>query len=320
MHSERQEARKTHSQNVKELHDTAYAIMLRNGAWDARIYPIITKITELLDAAKAQSKQKLAEATAEGKKGKARKNAVCKERTKIIDDTYWTAEDGPLSEINKFCTHNRLINTLGMKLPDASPRDGSRFLTVAIMFLSKAKEVIMSGLLHAKAERAKQGIADPDECEFINTSYAAKNILSKLRGKDRYMHAIDKTRPDAMAITKCRHMIMELEKMRWMELTKDKKIPLPKHFQLAPPRPEHNGGKNHGKGSHDARKQEVELLLKLLGERDKTHNTGHRRPHPHHKKNADDAPPREESSRPGPMRVNPQRPPRSQAYMHGYYY
>ncbi len=326
MNSERQENRKKLSEQVQKLHQESYRIMLSNEAWDPRMHQVITKITELLEDAKAQSKQKSIELKEEGLQGKKKKNKLHEEKTMVIVDTDWNGSDGWLTEIEKFCTHHNLINTLGMKLPEAN-RDGSRFLTVAIMFLSKAKEVIMSGFLHVKAQRAKQGIADEAECEFVNTSYAANNLISKLRGKDRYMPRLDPSRPDAKALNKCRHMIKELEGMRWKSLNEGK--PLPKHFKLAPPREEgkKQGKGNHDKGKHDTDEAELELMRKMLDMMAKKHkHQNHNSQPPHKKNNPDHALPREASTRPGPARVNPARvnpgrPPRTtQAYMHGYYY
>lgn len=328
MASTRQKTRETRSQSINTLHKATNELMVGNRAWNENIYPVITSITTLLESAKSDSRNKVSELKTAGKEGREKKELLHAKTTYVINDASWTGgagRSGLLQKIDDFCRQYSLMNTLGMNLPEAN-EDGSRYLSVAIMFLGKAKEVIMSGTLHHLAQKAKTGACNEAECAFINTSYAANNIIAKIRGKDRYMRKYDPKLEDSEELGKCRHMIMELEKQRWTYLNSQSKQPkpLPKHFQMAPPHKGHKKkDKKHDERSHDARKREVELIVELLEQRDKKHQTGHGRPH--HKKNTDNAPPREASARPGPARVNPamvnpRLPRRNQAYMHGYYY
>ena len=326
MHDTRQKTRASHSKDVQELHQSTYTLLTSNYKWDEQIHSVIIDITAVLEAAKTASHDKSSELKSAGKIGRAKKELLHAEKTYLIDDSNWTGESGWLVYIDSFCRRYNLMNTLGMKLPEAN-EDGSRYLSVAIMFLSKAKEVIMSGMLHHLVQKAKQGTASSDECEFVNASYAAKNLIAKIRGKDRYMRAYDPKLEDSVELGKCRHMIMELEKARWRHLAKGNKTPtpLPKHFQMAPPGQKREGGKKRDKGNHDKGKlervtdpdllfklKELEILKRIMNMHPTETKKGkgrHSQPGPQKQETSSTTAPTTRKSKKS-----------TAAYMHGYYY
>ncbi len=314
----RQETRAARSKDVKALHDRAYQILQENQAWDEHLFAILESITATLSQAKAQSKAKIDTLKATGIKGLAKTQALHAETSTYIHDATWAEK---LDLIDVFCSHYGLFNTLGTTLPPVN-QDGTRYLSVEIMFLSKAKQVIMSGILHNIARMAKLGLADASRCDFVNTSYEANDILSKMRGKDKYIRKPNPNLADSQAIVQCKTMIMGLEKERWQKLHTGKEVP--KHLKWAQPGGNHKKKKEHEKGaghSHnkEKEKEEFELFKKFLKlTRPGNHNNHHHgKPHPAQEPPKQSNPP---PARRGRGRTVPPSPSRPQAYMHGYYY
>lgn len=308
MAEQRQETRMLRSKHVKALHEKAYQILIENQAWDDEIFPVITSITDKLSQAKAQSKQKIEDLKAAGVKGSAKTKALHAETSNYIHDDRWAQK---LSQIDGFCTRNNLINTLGTTLP-AKHENGTRYLSVEIMFLSKAKQVIMSGILHLMTVKAKAGAATQAQCEFVNTSYKANDIIIKLRGKDRFLHKYDTKLEDSAALEACRRMILKLEVSRFRQLHRNsKKKTLPKHLRYAPPaQTSKHGKKKDKKGSgHSSQKeeQEVKRIISILH---REQNAKHHHAKRHHKHQEQDRP-HSPSSR---------RMPRANRCMSGYHY
>lgn len=315
--SERQKRRKDRSDKVKKLHDHAYGVLMTIESVPIR--RTIRGVTVVLEQAKTANRAKIVELKGEEINGATRKNRLHEETSNFIVDNHWTGSDGVLVEIDTYCRDNGLFNTLGLKLPEAN-KDGTRYLSVEILFLSKAKEVMMSAVLHVLAKKAKTGSATVQECDYVNTTYQANDILSKMRGKDRYMRKPNPKLADSHAIKMCKTMIMDLEKKRWQALhPKAKEVP--KHFKWAPPGGDHNKKKEESKGtSHkhltpEDLKELVELYKVYQETKSHPHHT-----HKHHQKEGT-GPPRTAPPPARRGRGRPAPPPaRPAAYMHGYYY
>ena len=322
----RQETRTERSASVRQYHEKAFQTLdtLAQTLTETnplyKIHSILGGVNALLASAKLESKEKRTQlARTEGKTNKERKILLHGHTSDYITDARWTVSDGVLAEIDEYCKDNSIINTLGTKLPEPNP-DSKRFLSVEILFLSKAKEVIMSAILHVMANKAKAGRASDLECDYVNASYAANNILSKMHGKDRYMRRPDAKLPDSKQIEICKTMIMQLEQKRFKTLHSNKA--LPKHLQWAPPhgdRKNDKQGHHKGAGHSHIKPGEFEAFKAYMAFKNKQHAHPHNS-HPHHKKERTSPPsaPPARRGRGGGLPAPSQSP--AQAYMHGYYY
>ena len=293
MATARQELKKVRSKQLKTLHDQAYDIVTRTSALgevNQVMGPIIESVHGSLELAKTQSKNSIASLKASGIKGKAKMTSLHAETSSYIDDS---AVQEMLNTIDGFCRHHGLFNTVGTDLPPKN-RDGTRYLSVEIMFLGKMKQVIMSGLLHVMAKQAKSGTADKNQCDFVNTSYEANNILAKMHKRERYLHRYNDKLADSAALEQCRRMILNLEIKRFKGISKKKT--LPKYLKFAPPGNGGQQGKKKGAGhSNEAEAKEVKLILDIIHQRKSGESHHHGRGHHgkgHHGKGRDGDDPR----------------------------
>lgn len=311
----------------KDIRDQAWAIFMKQRAWDARIYPIMKLVKDLQEDVKKQKNERIAELKGTGT-SKTRLVDLHKETSHVIDPSVWGGPEGYLEEIDKFCQHVGVMNMMGKKLPRANA-DGSYYLSVTAMFLSKAKEVVLTGTLHAKAVRAKAGIADAQECDFINLSYQANDVMAKLRGKDKYPKKLNMHLEDTPVVEAWKDHEREIDGMIFHALHPGKK--LPKHLSLRPPpqprgpgkKGKEGGGKGHGGGGGAS----FEQFAKMYQAWEHMQKTQH-----HHPIHHSSQPPKgDPHGVPGPPRppaggrgrripAVPPAPPRAQSYMQGYTY
>jgi hypothetical protein len=340
--SMRESLRESRKTQIKALHDECYAIMSRNGFWDetdhagllithlSGMLPEITRLQAIVSAQRAAKKAEL-KAVTPLPSHKIRDTMLHQEVTSAIDKTSWTGRQGMLQGIDHFCKVHGLSNTLGTTFPVSSAPGGALYLSVASLLLSKAKEVLMDGMLHIKAVRAKAGRANADECRFVNLSYQAKTIINKKRGKDKYPRESDKKFADSKDIDAWRKHIRSLELAWFMQNSAGKSLPTPKHLQE--PRPPQRQGPGKGKKNHRGKGNDFEnavkefaIFKKIYG----THNNGgsHRQHHHGQPVHESTKPPngrpfavpaggggrgRRPNMAPGP-------PPRASNYMQGYTY
>ena len=336
---EKIERKKTRSDAVKKLHAECYKILMRNNAWDmvdsyghkiTHAEIILTELTRLQELVQTQRTIRKAALKEAGGNHKSREKTLHEETTSVIVKTDWYGDRGWFAAIGHFCKMYNLTNTLGMQLPDEA-ESGAQYLSTASLLLSKAKEVIMDGILHSKAQKAKVSTLTQDECDFINKSYQAKTLINKNRGKDKPPQAPKKDLPDCAEVEKWKKHIRDLEARLFTQ--QHPEVPLPKHLQdRPPPKPQEPSKKKKGKGGKEHRSQaediEEIMLIKQFLDMHKKKAT----PHHHHPVTPSTHPPKgDPRGVPGPPRppaggrgrripTAPPPPPRAQSYMQGYTY
>ena len=316
------------------IHSQTMNTFLSCDAWDLRdqhgtkitfIHHIITDIIELQGALKSHKNEILKELGKEGT-SKEREIALRNQVTRQIVKEAWTQRNGYFDQIDMLCTRNDFFNTLGKTLPQNNP-NGSYYLTVAIMFLAKAKEVIMSATLRGLVKKAKEGLADNNECTFINQSHEALTIVRKIKGKDSYPKQPKPIFADTPAILAWTKHVRALEIELFRKRHGDKELPKRLHDK-APPQVKGQGkkgkeGKGHGGGGAGS----FEEFTKMYKAWEHMQKTQHHQP-VHHSSQPPKGNPSVPSGvppppRPGGRRPNmtPPPPPRgAKSYMQGYTY
>lgn len=251
--TEKARKKKERSNAVKLLHDECWGILMRNFAWDVfdqgqrltHAAQILTEINRLQLLVSNQRQARKDELKLEGGNHKTREIKLHEETTDVIT-TGWYGPQGLFTGIDQFCRVYGLTNTLGMVLPDGAP-SGGHYLSTASLLLSKAKEVIMDGILHVKAQRAKTHTLDQEECDFMNKSYQAKTLIGKNRGKDKPPQAPKKYLPDYVQVEKWKKHIRDMEANFFK--TQHPDVEVPKHLKdRPPPKPQGPGKKREGGG------------------------------------------------------------------------
>ena len=253
--TEKAKKRDERSKIIKQLHDECYQILMRNAAWDiadnhgSRLTHaefLLQEITRMQSAVASQREIKKASLKTNGGNHKSREIKLHEETTDEIMPGGWNGRSGYFQGIQSFCEVFALTNTLGMTLPEVA-ENGNQYLSTASLLLSKAKEVIMDGILHVKAQKAKTYDLDQDECDFMNKSYQAKTLIGKNRGKDKPPQAPKKYLPDHVQVEKWKKHIRDMEANFFK--TQHPGVEVPKHLKdRPPPKPQGPGKKREGGG------------------------------------------------------------------------
>ena len=286
--TEKAKKRDERSKIIKQLHDECYQILMRNAAWDiadnhgSRLTHaefLLQEITRMQSAVASQREIKKASLKTNGGNHKSREIKLHEETTDEIMPGGWNGRSGYFQGIQSFCEVFALTNTLGMTLPEVA-ENGNQYLSTASLLLSKAKEVIMDGILHVKAQKAKTYDLDQDECDFMNKSYQAKTLIGKNRGKDKPPQAPKKYLPDHVQVEKWKKHIRDMEANFFK--TQHPGVEVPKHLKdRPPPKPQgpgkkrEGGGGGKGRNNESAEIQEILLIKKIMDMQKKTHPIHH---------------------------------------------